>query len=568
MGKLSIVVRSGTSLTPIRFAGKSAPLQGKFTVLLSKTNRSGKKIRARRIFLIFRSKPNTSFHYSFNMKKAIFSFLAVRGSYLHRFLLGKINSRRVRNTIAATTAAICINNASAQCDVFKNADAANPLLAVLPAGKQVVGFAFGDIDSDGDQDVYVDFMGKDEDAFDPLHLYKNIGTKTHPVFKEDSHTGFGKQKTGGQNGEMQFVDIDGDGDLDYFVSDSVSYYYHNTSYVYYYKNVGTPKSPRFIPANQDFLPILATRYIQPFVFADVDGDGDYDLYASDAGFYLPFAYNQRVYFNTGTPQHPVFNDKPPVPSSSEDAALYRTYYDWNKDGLLDYFSVDYLFDYSVYYKNIGPKDNPQYVYNAAGHPDFRKALPYRMIDLNNDGAPEVFDFNAHYSILTPIAVIKDSVLQNGNTALFSENKNAAYTYRWEYNGSTIAGATRYYIVPKQPGTYTLYITGTCGTGVSLNYEFTKTNLQPLIADSKTANLTSVDRIAVAAYPNPFVSSISLQLPGTACTVKITDMSGRVLVTQTTSATTTRLGEHLKAGIYIIEVWQNKQSVYSTTIVKQ
>ena len=362
---------------------------------------------------------------------------------------------------ASAGVALCVllnNSASAQCNTFQNADAANPLRSVFPPGKKVAGFAFADIDGDGDQDVYVDFLGNRNADRDSLHLYRNIGTKTHPVYQEDKNTGFGNSLAGGQNGEMQFVDIDGDGDLDYFASDS-TYYYYGSVAIFYYENVGTPQVPQFVPAIADFLPKnLNTRYIQPFTFADVDGDGDYDLYLASSGPYDLYTYNQRVYFNIGTAQNPVFGNSVDY---NRDGDLYRTYYDWNKDGLLDFFDViDYWRDASyAYYQNVGPKSNPQYMPDNANGPKFKNGLPYRMIDLNNDGEPEVFDFNAHYSTLAPVAVIQDTIVKKDGisiTVLESANRSGSAT--------TIAGNMMAKPLPVPP-----IITSYPGRQVSTHY---------------------------------------------------------------------------------------------------
>ncbi len=65
-------------------------------------------------------------------------------------------------------------SAGAQCKTFINADEANPLISVLPAGSTLVGFDFTDIDADGDLDAYV--ILKDGS---PL-LYLNTGTTNRP----------------------------------------------------------------------------------------------------------------------------------------------------------------------------------------------------------------------------------------------------------------------------------------------------------------------------------------------------------------------------------------------------
>lgn len=529
-----------------------------------------KKLPPQKVFYLPPDQTKHRTHHFLRMKKTSFSFRAVRGgSYLHHFFLGKMNSRRLRKAAMGVAASVCVSMAaSAQCDTFRNADAANPLLSVFPKDKTIAGFAFADIDGDGDQDVYVDFLGKPKDHFDVLYLYKNVGTKTHPVFEEDTHTGFGRQRAGGQNGQMQFVDIDGDGDLDYYTSDSTGNYYNGTAGIVFFKNTGTPQQPRFINGPDDFLPPLTgSHFTQPFTFADVDGDGDYDFYAAYIDRYYYESFYQRVYVNTGTKQKPEFSEDKYV-LSGDDGFLYRNYYDWNRDGLLDYFTIYNLGDFYGYYKNTGNNKIPAYVRADSESPVFQNGVPYRFADLNGDGFAEVFDFSAHYSTLAPVAVIRDSVLANGNKALYSVNHSAGYTYRWELNGKTIAGATKYYIIPKQPGIYTLYVSDECGTGVSLNCVFIKTNIAPALTDSRVTGSANINGITAKAYPNPFISTITLQLTGNPCTVQVVDVAGRVLLSQTTSAASLQVGQSLKAGTYIVQVWQGKEMIYKAAIVKQ
>ena len=233
-----------------------------------------------------------------------------------------------------------------------------------------------------------------------------------------------------------------------------------------------------------------------------------------------------------------------------DGALNRTYYDWNKDGLLDYFDIYNYTNYHVYYQNTGIKnDVPHYIQDNANGPTFTNGVPYRMIDLNNDGEPEVFTADAHYSTLAPVAVIQDTIVRkdgNSITVLESTNRSGSYTYRWEYNGKTIAGATNYFLVPKQPGTYTLFVTGECGTGVSLNYEL-KNNNATYENISEGFLAAQWNAVGIKAYPNPFINAITLTLPGSLCTVKITDMAGRVLLTQSTSALNSTNSRETKSG---------------------
>ncbi len=95
----------------------------------------------------------------------------------------------------------------------------------------------------------------------------------------------------------EFADIDGDGDEDLFVR---NYNYGlELPQLLFYENTGTPESPAF--ADGELFSINSTD-LAAVEFADMDNDGDLDLLAS--------AYNSYgiIYFseNTGTPNAPVF----------------------------------------------------------------------------------------------------------------------------------------------------------------------------------------------------------------------------------------------------------------------
>lgn len=270
---------------------------------------------------------NRFFNQFISVKKISYTSIAANANKAIRKYKNAL--RKASLPLAKTCAAIGFSffinvNTNAQCNTFQNADDANPLLSVIPKGKTIAGFAFADIDGDGDQDVYVSYY----DETNSLHLFRNIGKKDHPVFKEDTNTGFGKLKVGCHNLFMQFVDIDGDGDLDYYASEDAQYYFDFAS-IDYYENIGTATIPRFRIGGDDPTPYVSSHGYQPFAFADVDGDGDYDLFVSDAsGYGYLITYNQRVYYNSGTKKKGIF-DMDDYFLNQIDGSIARTYYDWN-----------------------------------------------------------------------------------------------------------------------------------------------------------------------------------------------------------------------------------------------
>lgn len=91
--------------------------------------------------------------------------------------------------------------------------------------------------------------------------------------------------------QPRFADLDGDGDYDLILGSS-------ESRLLYYQNTGTPTSPAFSPGPDIFAPVeLLDAEVGAGV--DLDADGDLDL--------ITGGYNGLVFFeNTGTPAAPAF----------------------------------------------------------------------------------------------------------------------------------------------------------------------------------------------------------------------------------------------------------------------
>jgi hypothetical protein len=163
---------------------------------------------------------------------------------------------------------------------------------------------------------------------------------------------------------FQFVDIDADGDLD-MLSRSFGYDYYSYTALpsfRFHENVGTPDAPAYLPAVDN--PFGGLEGIAGWDagyaygglamdFADLDGDGDFDLVAIDRYGYFystsPYAYgyylNVAMYAeNIGSPAAPAFGDwqlQPfnmnlmPLMATGDESVFAFDFADIDGDGDLD-----------------------------------------------------------------------------------------------------------------------------------------------------------------------------------------------------------------------------------------
>jgi len=284
-----------------------------------------------------------------------------------------------------------------------------------------------DIDDDGDFDF---FCGRYTGT---IRYYDNIGSPQqyllHLVTEQFAGVNLGYQN----HADPDFCDIDADGDQDLFVGDKYGK-------IRYWRNDGTPQQANFVWVTNQWMGIDVGDYAAP-EFADMDSDGDYDLwvgrdayntppndpgdvyyyentgnatnpqltlvrtsnltldaglgnlphlsfFSADSSLDLLFSNAHKLYYyqNIGTPTQPVFQ------MFSENLLDFPPYsvdlYDLDADGDLDLICANgTLFNPEVlFYKNVGTVQNPHFRYDfAITNLNYDAIWPVSLADVDDDG---------------------------------------------------------------------------------------------------------------------------------------------------------------------------------------
>jgi hypothetical protein len=255
-------------------------------------------------------------------------------------------------------------------------------------------FYLVDIDNDGDLDYFTSNI-------DQISFYRNEGNITSPLFvlaQDTVRDNKGEPIYSESDSNPLFADIDGDGDIDFFSGNSAGT-------VKFYENIGSAQnfSFKFITNEWQNLYIVGTLNDDPrhgassLDFVDIDNDSDLDLFWGDF-----FSNSLYVIENQGTSTSPNMqrvSDIYPINSDSVNTSGFNMprFADIDSDGDFDLF-VSVLYDPTVpqslmYYENVGNSQSANHIFKAN---DYLKTLDVGnssspvFTDIDNDGDLDLF----------------------------------------------------------------------------------------------------------------------------------------------------------------------------------
>lgn len=248
---------------------------------------------------------------------------------------------------------------------------------------------FVDIDNDGDMDLFIGTSTH-------VEFFRNNGTdgagdagSTTIFVAEGGATPLGISDQGSFVGP-DFADIDGDGDYDLFLS-----YLNGT--ISFFENTGNASNPAFTYTTGASDPFDGSDFGTSIAsaFVDIDDDGDVDLFVADA-----IASTIRFYTNSGTNLAPTFpaagsptGTDTPLSGATVTGDITPVFVDIDGDGDYDAF-VGAGNGRSLFFRNTGTAASPTFVAEGGNAPfglsDIGAYSSPVFVDIDNDGDMDAF----------------------------------------------------------------------------------------------------------------------------------------------------------------------------------
>ncbi len=242
----------------------------------------------------------------------------------------------------------------------------NPLASITVGAFSVPTFV--DENADGDLDL---FIGASDGT---IGIARNEGTVLNPSF-----SALIAIRDLGTRSTPTFVDIDGDGDQDLFAGDTFGR-------IHYYRNRGSVSGASFAPPIINPFGISGGGGLANPAFADIDGDGDQDLFVGTADGTILF------YRNTGTRTSPSFVRGANNPFGLQPAvgAAAPHFADVGNDGDFDVV-IGAADGTTRFFENIGTPTDPRFVESSLIRlPDVGTNATPVLADINGDGFLDAF----------------------------------------------------------------------------------------------------------------------------------------------------------------------------------
>lgn len=432
-------------------------------------------------------------------------------------------------------------------------DENNPFSGLVTTG--YIQVCPADMDDDGDIDALLN------ESYIGLAYYRNTG---NTLVKDESIEEFNGFFLTPSYFTPQFLDFDGDGDLDFY-----TFSYEDEMPGVYYENTGNVNNPEFTPTEDyfPFIQVTGSDYFFP-LFVDIDSDGDLDCFA---WYYADYSgMSMDFYKNTGTQQSPNYqldNYNNPVPVL-EDMATMPSFADFDGDGDKDMIICTYLNydEYIKYYRNTGDPGVPEFTlmegtnnpFNGVDEVSELYGSPLVIADLDMDGDFDVF-FSDYY----------------GNTG-FRENTGSPTSPAFSINDAKnplkniqIGYYGGFSLVDLDgDGDKDLFSTSLYNTIVAYYV-----NTDP--RTSSIGNQKIIQGEFLKVYPNPASEYCILNLDGPTagmCDLKIIDINGHVLKSESFRKVNGTIKHELDIsrlipGVYIVNVTQGNQIYLSRLIIE-
>ncbi len=234
---------------------------------------------------------------------------------------------------------------------------------------------FADIDGDGDYDLFVGRESTGISQYGDVFFYENIGTPENAQF-EYVTSNYLVFDISYNSCKIQMVDINGDDAIDLLIGAG--------SDLHYFQNNGSSAEPSFTFIDDEFQDIHEFD-IKP-CFVDLDADGDYDLLAGE-GIFPPEQPQVGLYINHGTPENPDLQLTDPNYITNDDFFVntFPGVADIDADGDYDLFITEGDGGF-YFYRNDGTANNPEFNLNSTQWItyNFQSWRPFFFVDIDAD----------------------------------------------------------------------------------------------------------------------------------------------------------------------------------------